>query len=85
MVNPENDLANRITAAKLLAHALTGDSWGIQDDLIEAQASLVEGWPLWWSAGQLLRRSLPDADRADLVAWLRRDIAAMLSQTQGRE
>lgn len=74
MTDPADHLAARTAAAKLLAHTMTGDSWGIQDDLIEHGASLVEGWPLWWQAGQLLQTYLPDEVRAQMIDRLRLEI-----------
>lgn len=70
----------RVEAAKLLVHGLTGDSWGIQDALIESGANLTEGWPIAWHIGQLLRELLDVSRRADLVDQLRRLI---LSSQEG--
>jgi hypothetical protein len=64
---------------------MTGDSWGVQEALIDGKLSLTEGWPLWWHAGQLLRAYLPDDDRAVLVDQIRQEIMAarLLDEDRG--
>lgn len=69
-------MISRRQVATLLVHALTGDSWGIQEVLIEADLPLTAGWPPLWELGKLLRDHLPDDARSDLAVRLRREIAS---------
>lgn len=69
-------------AALALVHAISGDSWGLQEALVRPDdAGFEEGftalWPALWKVGHLLRTHLPAADRAALVERLRAQIAAM--------
>lgn len=69
----------RARATMALIHTLTGDSWGLQESLVESESrgfvsGVAELWPMLWVAGEVLRAHLPEADVADLVARLRRDI-----------
>jgi hypothetical protein len=70
----------RANPAKVLVHALTGDSWGLQDALINYERDeLIDGffatWPLLWESGALLRRYLTEDERERVVGRLRQQIA----------
>ncbi|MHA0287032.1 hypothetical protein ACXYX3_11330 [Mycobacterium sp. C3-094] len=71
-----DSIEKRQSAAVLLVHGLTGDSWGIQEALIESDVSMTAGWPLFWEAGNLLRTYLPDDMREHLLERLRQEIVS---------
>ena len=69
----------RERATMALIHTLAGDSWGLQEALVESQSrgfvsGVAELWPMLWVVGEVLRNHLPEAQRTELLEKLRRDV-----------
>lgn len=69
----------RARATMALVHTLTGDSWGLQESLVESESSgfvpgVAQLWPMLWVVGEVLRNHLSEADRVELVEKLRADV-----------
>jgi hypothetical protein len=80
------ELQQRNDAAKILVHVLTGDSWGIQDVILqEPSVGALGTFPLFWQAGFLLRTYLTDDERARLIERLRQEIVDQRLVEEGRD
>ena len=73
-------MSDEENASLFLVHALTGDSWGVQEAAINVftpEGGFVPGLRLMMALAEILRTHLPEEVREDLIANTRSFLTLM--------